>query len=108
MRKLKLFEEFEEEEGSLILPGDEDYDYVDMTDDDEFTTFRDEIFADFKYSSEKILDVIGLDNEIEWWENINAISQSKNDVELKKAVAETREFLSKYDVKQINAILNDE
>lgn len=109
MKTLKLFEDFEEEEDdSLFLPGDDDYDYVDMEDDEEFEEFKNEIYADFKYSSEKVLEVIGIENETEWWKYINDIAHSKNNEDLQIAVVKIREFLNKFDIKQINSILNDE
>jgi hypothetical protein len=109
MRKLKLFEEFEEEDDDFVtLPGDEDYDYVDMEDDEEFTEFRNEIYADIKYSSEKIIDIIGHDNETDWFELVNEIPKCKDKQCLHDAMGAIREFLSKFDIKQINTLLNDD
>lgn len=108
MKKLKLFEDFEEENDGVILPGDEDYDYVDLTDDEEFSEYKNEIFADFKYSSEKIIDIIGHENEEEWFKLVNNIDTSKDNDELQGSLTDLREFLSNFDIQRINAILNDE
>ena len=106
MERLKLFEEFDESE-IIVLPGDEDYEYIDLEDEEEFDEYKNEVYSDLKYSSERILPIIDIDNETEWFKLVNNISLSANNEELQDTLTELRTFLSNFDVKGINDVFED-
>lgn len=107
MTKLKLFEDFNNEK--IFFPWDEDYGYVDLNDPDEFEEFKDNIRFILKQSSEDILQVIGHDDEKEWFDIINELFKVKDNDELQECLTDLKDFLNNYDdqqIEKINLILN--
>jgi len=105
MAKLKMFENFGNED-VIIFPWDEDAGYVDLNDPDEFYEYKDNIYFILKNSSEDVLNVVGFDNEKEWWELVNAINVSEDSETLQEYLIEVKDFLSNFNVEAINMILN--
>jgi GTP-sensing pleiotropic transcriptional regulator CodY len=103
--RLKLFEEFDENE-IIQLPGEEDYDYVDLEDKEEFDEYKNEIYTELKYSSEQILPIIGIENETEWFLILNTIILAENNDEFQNSLIILKDFLSNFDVKALNDIFN--
>ncbi len=105
MAKLKMFENFGNE-NVIIFPWDEDAGYVDLNDPDEFYEYKDNVYFILKNSSEDVLNVIGFDNEKEWWDLVNAINVSDDSETLQEYLIEVKDFLSNFNIEAINMILN--